>query len=137
MRINTTEVREGLHNNKTVWICHYNHPDLHKKPLRNIKPTKAIIMSLSDIANVKNMYYTKSCFVPLNKSNSPLKKYISPVDNTGFRSHYGNELFVFDTEAECRTEWDKQIDEYITRKDDWMKSLQAEWDIEKKNLLKG
>lgn len=136
MRIKTSEVREGHHNETEVWICHYHRPDLHKKPLRNVPPTKAVIKSIKGLPNGKSMYYTSSCFLAYGKSGNLLKRQISPVDNTGYRSRPGTELFVFSTETECKAEWHKQIQEYIQRKDEWLKSLKDEWENEKSGLLK-
>ena len=105
MQISTTEVRDGKHNDRTVWICHYNQPDLSKKPLRNISPTKCLIVSNDELPKNKTVYYSHSHFRPLNAKGKPLSRIISPVDNTGFRTRCGNELFVFDNEHECIEEW--------------------------------
>ena len=117
MKISTEEVREGLHNGKIVWISHYNTRNPQRKPLRNITPTKCII-SDNESCEVtkkqshgyakKNIYYSKSHFTPLGKNGTPLKKAISPVDNTGYRSYCGNMLNVFTTEEEAQDSYDKE-----------------------------
>lgn len=134
-RIKTGEIRGGMYIGRTVWICHYLRPDLHKKPLRNIPPTKAMVKSIKSLPNGKKMYYTQNCFLAYGKSGGLLKRQISPVDNTGFRGNHGNELFVFDNEDECQAEWAKQIKEYIDEKDKWLKALAKEWKTEKNSLL--
>lgn len=135
MRIETQKIREGSNVGETVWICHYFRPDLQKKPLRNVPPTKVIIRDNDELPKGKTVYYSKTHFAPLNKNNQPLSKVISPVDNTGFRSRHGNELFVFTTEQECNSEWNKQIDEHCARLDVMIASAAQDWINQKNDLL--
>ena len=81
MKIETSEIREGKRNGEIVWICHYNQPDLNKKPLRNLKPTRCIICSNDDLPKNKRVYYSESHFKPLSKHGVKLSTVISPVDN--------------------------------------------------------
>jgi hypothetical protein len=135
MKITTEEIRNGNHTGKTVWICHYNRPNLSNKALRNVPPTKAIICSNTDLPASKRIYYSENHFRPLNKKGEPMAKYISPVDNTGYRSTPGIELFVFTTEAECNAEWNNQLTECIKHIDVEIKDSAAAWIAQKDGLL--
>ena len=110
MKIETREVRDGLHTGKEVWICHYLRPDLDKKALRNVPPTKVLIRSNEELPKNKIVYYSEDHFAPISKSGKVLNKVISPVDNTGYRGRAGNELHVFTKENECIEAWNEQID---------------------------
>ena len=139
MRIETKEVRDGLHNGKYFWICHYNQPDLNKKPLRNIPPTKALVCSNEDLPKNKRVYYSESHFKEIGKNGKPKSRVISPVDNTGYRSYCGNELYVFESESECRAQFSEQVKEVISRVDFEIKTAQTMWinrKIDLENLLK-
>ncbi len=126
MRVDTREIMNGEHNGKTVWITHYNKPDKNKKPLRNIEPTQCIIMDNDEVEATaktrdengvltkrprKVVYYSKSHFAPLSVKGKPLKKVISPVDNTGYRSRSGNPLNVFTTELEAVESYTKEYND--------------------------
>jgi hypothetical protein len=127
MQIVTKEVRDGMYDGKVVWICHYNQPDLDKKALRNIPPTKAIILKASSLSTNKKIYYSNSYFAPLTKKEEITKKVISPVDNTGYRTFPGNELFVFDDENECVSAWNEQIDVHLKRFTNVILSVEKIW----------
>ena len=109
MQLITKEIREGKHLGEIVYVCHYSRPDLDKKPLRSVPPTLVVIVDNHFLPKNKVVYYSESHFVPLNTAGKQLKKIISPVDNTGFRSMPGNELFVFTEEEECILAWNNQI----------------------------
>lgn len=124
MRIVTKEVRDGKHDGKVVWVSQYLQPDLHKKPLRHVRPTKVMIIPLvrpveavpaSDgveaVEAVKGerMKYTWSYFSPINDKGKVLKKRIQPTDSTGWRSYCGNEINVFENEDECRESYTKEV----------------------------
>lgn len=116
MQIEAQSIMNGNCVGNTVWICHYLRPDLGKKPLRNLPPTKVIVCSNDELPSNKTIYYSKNHFRPFLKSGEPSSsKFISPVDNTGFRQRSGNTLFVFNNENECDVEWNKQIDEVCDR----------------------
>jgi hypothetical protein len=132
MKIETKEVREGLHNGKVVWICHYLQPDLNKKPLRNLPPTQCIIADNSE--TTKRIYYSKSHFQKIGKNGNPTKTVYSPVDNTGYRSLCGNELYVFDDESECRAEWIGQVADVMARVQENIDNAANHWISEKKKL---
>ena len=107
MELVTKEIREGKHLGEIVWITHYSQPDLDKKALRNVPPTKCLIQPEETAG--KKVYYSETYFAPIGKNGEPTKRVISPVDNTGYRSHCGNELFVFTTEAEANEQWNEQV----------------------------
>lgn len=135
MQIVTKEVREGMHDDRVVWICHYNQPDLHKKALRNVPPTKAIILPNSKLPSNKRVYYSESHFAPLTKKEEITKKVISPVDNTGYRSLAGNDLFVFDNEDECISCWNEQIDDHLESVNKIILSVRKTWQDKKNTLI--
>ena len=134
MRIDTSDIRDGKHIGEIVWICHYNRPDLNKKALRNVPPTKVIVVDNDVLPNNKRVYYSLTHFIPLNKDDKPLKKVISPVDNTGFRTRSGNELYVFTDEEECIQEWNNQLVEHCVRIDVVINSAAAIWVAERVKL---
>jgi hypothetical protein len=135
MRIYTKTIRDGCHIGEIVWICHYNRPDLHKKALRNVPPTKVMVMDNAILPKNKTVYYSDTHFAPIGKSGEPTKKVISPVDNTGFRSRCGNELFVFTTEEECIKEWNDQLEEHCGRLDVIIANAAKYWKDDKATLL--
>ena len=107
MKLITKDIRDGKHRGEIVWVTHFNQPDLDKKALRNVPPTKCIVKSIDETK--KRVYYSENYFAPLSKKGEATAKVISPVDNTGFRSHCGNELFVFTTEEEAIELWNSQV----------------------------
>ena len=106
----TKEVQQGKMNGETVWVCHYNQPDLNKKPLRNVPPTKCLVVCNDELPKNKTVYYSKSHFKPIGKNGNATSKVISPVDNTGYRMSEGNPLNTFATEAECISKWNEELD---------------------------
>lgn len=134
MKIETTSIREGRHIGSIVWVCHYNRPDLDKKPLRNVAPTEVIVRSIDDLPHSKTVYYSETFFSPIGKSGKPLSTIISPVDNTGYRSRHGNELHVFTGEAECKDAWNDQLAECIEMIDKQIAEAADFWIREKEGL---
>lgn len=130
----TTDIRNGAKIGEVVWICHYNRPDLNKKALRNVPPTKVMVMSNDTLPKNKTVYYSITHFAPLNNKDEPTKKVISPVDNTGYRQRAGNELFTFDNEIDCRAEWSRQISEHCKRIDVKIENAAKYWIDEKAKL---
>jgi hypothetical protein len=135
MQVETKTVQDGQHNGKTVWICHYHRPDLDKKPLRNVPPTKVIVCSNDELPKNKTVYYSQSHFRPINAKGKATAKVISPVDNTGFRSRQGSPLYVFDNEAECIAAWNAQLDEHERRVDVRIATAADYWKEEKTKLV--
>ena len=112
MQIPTIDVREGKHDDQIVWVCHYSRPDMNKKALRAVQPTRVMVVCNDSLPKGKTIYYSDSHFRALSAKNKIGSQIISPVDNTGYRSHIGNELFVFDDEKSCIAEWNKQLDKH-------------------------
>jgi len=117
MQISTKEMREGKHDNKIVWICDYNQPDFHKKPLRKVTPSKCIIISNEKLPSNKTIHYSTSHFLVLKKNDQPSKKVLSPVDNTGWRGYCGNELYIFDNKKDCTEKWNELINNHVNELD--------------------
>ena len=115
MKIKTQEIREGGRIGDVLWICDYRQPDLAQKPIRHVKPTEVMVVDNSELPANKTVYYSETHFRPLSKKREPLKKIISPVDNTGFRHRSGFEIAVFDDENQCRQHYQSQCDEIISR----------------------
>lgn len=122
MKISTKEVRNGQHTGKVVWVCHYLQPGLLKKPLRNVPPTEVQIVCNEQLPKNKTVYYSEVHFRQV-KNGKVLSKVISPVDNTGHRMHCGNELHVFDSEAECIEQWNSEV-KSVRRK---VKEMERNW----------
>jgi hypothetical protein len=129
------EISEGMHDGKVVWICHYNRPDLDKKPLRCVKPTLVKIVPNSELPENKSIYYSTSHFVPVGKNNKLLKKVIPLYDNTGYRFITGNPLLVFDGKLECKKSWNEQIGDCYLRIQERIKNATGEWVAEQKRIL--
>jgi len=107
MQIEISKIRNGSMNNEIVYICDYRRPDLDKKPIRSVPPTK--VMICSNDTTKKRIYYSESHFVPLKKDGSPSSKVIPLFDNTGYRSYTGEPVKVFDNEAECIAQWNDDL----------------------------
>ena len=135
MQIKTKDVREGAKTGQEVWICHYLRPDLNKKPLRNIPPTKVLIQSNDALPKNKTVYYSHTHFVPISKSGKVLAKIISPVDNTGYRMLAGNELNIFTTEKECISKWNEEVDLVCSKLEAKELSAAEQWRLQKEALL--
>ena len=134
MRIDTNKIMDGQRAGDIVWICHYHRPDMEKKALRNVPPTKVIVRDNSVLPKNKTVYYSKSHFSPLSKKGEPTAKVISPVDNTGYRSRCGSMLYVFDNEIECVAEWNKQLLNHIKVVDGLIAGAAKRWQDEKSSL---
>lgn len=112
---------------KKVWICHYNRPDILKRPIRNIPPSQVKVVSCSEV-DVK-VYYSDYCFKKITK-NGLSNKVIQPYDVTGFRGRTGNPVSVFDNKEECISEWNSQLD-YVKKKIEIAKeNCQLKWAAE-------
>ena len=111
----TKKVRAGELDGLRLWVCHFNKPDLDKKALRNVPPTFVEVVSNNRLPKGKRVYYSVSHYVAVSKKGALSSKVISPVDNTGYRSHFGNMLFTFVDEAECRAAWSRMISAHIAR----------------------
>lgn len=111
----TEKVRAGDVDGLRCWVCDFNKPDLDKKALRNVPPTFVEVVGNDNLPKGKRVYYSKSHYVGVNKNGSLSSKIISPVDNTGYRSNFGNMLYTFASEGECRSAWSCMISAHIDR----------------------
>jgi hypothetical protein len=117
-----------------VWVCHYNRPDLQKKALRNTPPTKCMVRPISELPKNKTVYYSESFYSPISKGGKVTAKIISPVDNTGYRSHCGNMLYTFRKESDCIAEWNRQIEGVSERIQIKIDNAASAWKEEKEDL---
>ena len=113
--MNLDDITSGKLNGKIIWVCHYNRPDLKKKALRNVPPTRVIVRGNNELPKRKTVYYSNSFFSPLNKNDEPMSKVIAPFDNTGYRSFAGNPLHVFDNQEDCEQAWNDDVIEVTVR----------------------
>lgn len=113
--IDIEKVTDGSMDGKVVWICHYNQPDLNKKPLRNLPPTKVIIRPKAEYPKSRDLYYSQSFFSPITDDGKILKKHYSPGDNTGFRYRSPNFVSVSDSRLQIEKVWSDQLIEVIER----------------------
>lgn len=121
----TKEIQKGKYQGQKVWICHYNQPNLNKKPLRNIKPTECLVCNNSELPKNKTIYYSECHFRALNKRGEPAGRPISPVDNTGYRSYEGSPLETFTTRHECEQRWNEMLSEVEKRLNEKIKDIEA------------
>ena len=115
MKIETKLIRDGGMIGDTVWVCDFRQPDLNKKAIRHVKPTKVLVKSNDDLPKNKTVYYSDNHFSPINSKGKVTSKIISPVDNTGFRMRSGVELAVFDDETQCKQHYKSQCQNIIDR----------------------
>lgn len=135
MKIDIHIIMNGGLDESIVWVCHYNRPDMNKKPLRNVPPTKVKVRSNVELPKGKRIYYSESHFSVLNSKGSSTSKILSPVDNTGYRSYCGNTLHVFDTESECIVEWNEQLNSHIKVLSHLIATASEFWVQEQNTLL--
>ena len=125
MVLNFKDVAEGKLNGKIVWICDYNYPVLRdSKPLRNVPPTRVLIRDNSE--TTKNIYYSESHFVVLNKDGGATKKVHALFDNTGFRHRTGNPLHIFDTQNECEAKYVELLKTVMLRLEQYKQNIISE-----------
>lgn len=132
----TQKVRDGELDYNYFWICRYDRPDINKKPLRCIPPTKCIVRGNEDLPAGKVVYHSKSHFRPIGKNGNPISKIISPVDNTGNRSRAGNMLYTFKSEIECIESWNSQLELVMQKLEGRLDSYRKEIDNEIYNTRK-
>ena len=121
--INAIDVSKGYLNGEVLWVCDYRQPDLNKKPIRVVKPTKVLVRPMSTTR--ENIYYSESYFSPLGKDNKPLKKVIKLYDNTGYMSYPGVPLRVFTDEYVCKVAFSDMCVDVIDRSDEWLKEQKS------------
>lgn len=116
------------------WICDFRRPDLTKKPIRNVRPTMAMVVDRTEAK--KRIYYSNTYFSLVNKNGERIKSSeIAIFDNTRFNREPIN---VFDSKNECIKFYNAQCDEVINRLTEKRKTaLQCiDFDIEAIRALK-
>ena len=119
----TKKVQNGELDGSILWVSQYSQPDIDKKPLRSVPPTKCIVKSNDKLPKGKTVYYSKSHFVALGKNDCETKKIISPVDNTGFRLRQGNPINTFENESDCIKSWNEDLSMVIKKLNDKSKVI--------------
>ena len=116
MIIDAVKVANGDYDGKELFICHLNIPDILKKPLRNIEPTKVLIISENDPVNKgKRVNYSNSLFQTYSKDGKLSKKTLKIYDNTGYRSFRGNPVYIFDNFDDCVAQWKNDCDQHVQK----------------------
>lgn len=111
MQIDIKDIVEGQKNGEIVYVCDFRQPDLNKKPIRKVLPTKVLIVSNDETK--EKIYYSHCHFVELKADGTRKAKIIKPYDNTGFRSYPGVPVAVFTEEQECIDFFNKQCDKVL------------------------
>ncbi len=121
---------------KTVWICDFRRPDIDKKPIRHLKPTKVIVRSNKDMTKKKTIYYSENHFCKLNNKDEIVESGVIPVfDNTGYRAYTGVPVSVFDNEQECNQNYCKMANLIIEKIDEKMENILDYLTKEKEEIL--
>lgn len=122
-------ITNGSMNNKIVFVCDYRRPDKNKKPIRNVPPTRVVIIpSDHPVLKDKPVYYSDSVFSVPKMDDTPTSKIIKVFDNTGYRSFTGVPLNVFETYSECAIHWQSMIKEEILYLEESKKTALSEID---------
>lgn len=119
MKLDISEVTKNGNNiGKTFYVCDYRKPDFNKKAIRNVKPTKIIVLDQKHFEEVgkkyPRVYYSNFALIPIDSKGK--LKYSSPVppyDTTGYRSYAGVPINVFDNYKECVEFYNYQIDNVV------------------------
>lgn len=119
MKLDISEVTKNSDNvGKTFWVCDYRKLDFNKKAIRNVKPTKIIVLDQKHFEEVgkkyPRVYYSNFALIPVDSKGK--LKYSSPVppyDTTGYRSYAGVSINVFDNYKECVDFYNYQIDNVV------------------------
>ena len=122
---------EDITNGSIVWITdfRFNKDDITKKPIRHVPPTKVLVRSNKEIK--RQIYYSPSHFVGLNKDDKPIKSKIYPVfDNTGFRAYSGHAVSIFDCEDDAVREYRYRCDKNIALINTEKSRLSIQWNAE-------
>lgn len=117
------------------WVCDYRRPDINKKPIRSVKPTRAMLVSSENAK--KRIYYSLLYFSEIGKDGNYKKSsVISIFDNTGYRTYKGEPLAVFDNKTECINFYNKQCDDVISKLKEKRRTALSDIDTEIKNTEK-
>lgn len=125
MQIDIKEITTGKRNGEIVYVCDFRQPDLNKKPIRKVLPTRVLVVSNAEAK--ETIYYSESHFVELKADGTRKAKIIKPYDNTGFRGYTGEPVSVFTEEKECvdffNNQCDKILEELNRKKDTVIDSI--------------
>lgn len=120
---------------KIFWICDFRCPDLTKKPARNVRPTKAMLVDIKEAK--KAIYYSLTYFSEVSKDGNRKKSSeIGIFDNTGYRFREGVPLNVFDNKNECIEFYRAQCDEVINQLEEKRKTALQNIDKDIKEVKK-
>ena len=111
MQIDIKNIVDGQMNGEVVYVCDFRQPDLNKKAIRKVLPTKVLIVSNAETKERIN--YSESHFVELKADGTRKAKIIKPFDNTGFRTYTGEPVAVFTEEQECIDYFNQQCDKVL------------------------
>jgi len=94
-----TEIQQGKHNGKEVWICALSYTSYANKPLRHTKPTKVMVAECPG-----GQYYDQKInFKVLKRNGECSKKIIRMYPNVdGYRNY---PVTICNTEEECETQY--------------------------------
>lgn len=119
MKLDISEVTKNFDSVGTIfYVCDYRKPDFNKKAIRNVKPTKIIVLDQKHFEEVgkkyPRVYYSNFALIPVD-SKGKLKygSHVPPYDTTGYRSYVGTPINVFDNYEECVDFYNKQIDNVV------------------------
>lgn len=119
MKLDISEVTKNSSNiSKTFYVCDYRKPDFNKKAIRNIKPTKIVVLDQKHFEEVgkkyPRVYYSNFALIPVDsKGKLKYSSPVSPYDTTGYRSYAGVPINVFDNYEECVEFYNYQIDNVV------------------------
>lgn len=137
MKIDIKEITEGNKwSGKIVWICDFRRPDLNKKPIRHVKPTKVIVRNNNEMTKKQKIYYSENHFCKLNNKDEIINSGVIPVfDNTGYRAYTGVPVSVFDNEEECNKEYCNMANVILEALDNKMENILTQLTKEKEEIL--
>lgn len=121
MKLDISEVTKNGNNiGKTFYVCDYRKPDFNKKAIRNVKPTKVIILDQKHFEEAgkkyPRIYYSKFALIPVDsKGKLKYSNHIPPYDTTGYRSYAGTPVNVFDNYEECVEFYNQQVDSVVNQ----------------------
>lgn len=116
MKLDISEVTKNFESvGTTFYVCDYRKPDFNKKAIRNVKPTKIIVLDQKHFEEVgkkyPRVYYSNFAIIPVDgKGNLKYSNHIPPYDTTGYRSYAGVPINVFDNYEECVDFYNQQVD---------------------------
>ena len=117
MEYDIEELKKVGYSGLRFWVCDYRFRNIDQKPIRAVTPTEAIYTYEKGTSSSYDKLYFKAIS---SKTGVVLSKLISIYDNTAYSSEL---LHVFDTEAECREFFAKQVKEILDALSDYEKNM--------------